>query len=273
MYHSNKHKYNSIQLYISNQVAGAEQRKNRGINKNNKNSTKMTDNKIKEIYQELIQGQEQICQGHEHQIDINEIKSQMFNVILVLVGARGGMLYEIYQSYPILIEINEKIIELIKNILMTHNLDNIEIDNIFRPHYLIYDNKYKDQALLLEAQDDVKVLGKLLDYTCPGDNLDKMNDRITQLIYAYDYPFFTQMCTMENYQRNEKKFKSQLKKYQKIGKLLDVDVRMTFRKFTGARTLVSKIHKNGAQGIIEYKDELINILTQGSDEKSVICRV
>ena len=129
---------------------------------------------------------------------------------------------------------------------------------------MIYDNKHRDLAVL--AQDDDKFLGQLLDYVCPGENQDQLNDRMSQTLYANESPFITQMCSIESYGSKQDEFNEQLKKYQDIGKILNVKVTMGFRKVTGSLTLISEIHENGTQGIIKYKDELINIMRQCSED-------
>ncbi len=238
--------------------------KTKNENKKKDRNINLTDNKIKEIYRQLIDGINKICQSNMDEIDFEIIKSQMFNVILVLSGTRSGMLYEMFQSNTLLLKINKIIIKLIKKIIKKHYLNNIQIENIYGPHYVIYDNKYKDLVLL--AHNDDKQLGILLDFICPGDNQDQINDRMVQDLYANECSFITQICSVHNYESNKDKFNEQFKKYQRIGNLLSLCIKMRFRIVTGAKTLITEIHKHGTKAIIKYMDELINIMRQGPEE-------
>ncbi len=170
-----------------------------------------------------------------------------------------------YQSNTLLFNINDKIIHLIKKIVKKYNFNNIMFEKIYGPHFLIYDNKYKDLAVLSEGNE--KALGKLLDFICPGEHSDKFNDRMLIKIYAYDFPFLSQMCSIVGYEANKNKLNDQLKKYQKIGNILDVSIKINVEKMIGANTFILQIFNIGALGIIKYKDDLINILTQGSENE------
>ena len=115
----------------------------------------------------------------------NEFKSEMFNVMTVLSGIRPGMLYENYNDDPKHENQINAVIDNVRKIIKDHKLD-VEIKKVFNQHYLIYLKKYKDLAE--RAENDSVELGKILDFACPGEHNDKINDSVVQRIYAYDYP-------------------------------------------------------------------------------------
>ena len=65
---------------------------------------------------------------------------------------------------------------------------------------------------------------------CPNEHTDRANDRVVQNIYADNFSFITQLCSVKGYETKKKIFDIQLKKYQKLGKILNVDIKMDFNE-------------------------------------------
>lgn len=228
----------------------------------------MDDLQIKSIYQLLITETEKITESHNcHSI----LKEQIFNLMLVLSGTRSGMLFEIYQSDTELLKIvKEEIIQMIKKIISFHQFNHVKVEKCYGSHYLIYCDKY--QEIANQVENDEVLMGMILEFVCPGGHQNCMDDRMVQTIYVQGEEFIVQLCHWKDYESNYVKFDDQLKKYQRVGELLNLSVRADYRKDTGIHKLMLIVLDQNkdcfVQGIIEHKDTFINHLRQDSEDWS-----
>ncbi len=238
----------------------------------------MDDNKLKIVYKELTDNFYKIYDD----VNVDKLqKGEIFNIMSVLGGYRSGMLLEHTNTFSLKYKnLNKSLLESIKKIIQKYKLNiNIKkliktrnLDGTKNKHYrghIIYDKS--NESLAKIAGNDTIALGKLLDFSC--EMADPMNDSLVQSIYAYDYPFFNQNCSKEGILEKQKNFKDDLKKFQKMGKILNVEVNMTVKNMVGYNTLLISLNKKGISGLLKYKNEIINELNfAGSwdDFKNVI---
>jgi hypothetical protein len=187
------------------------------------------------------------------------IKSELFYVMLILSGYKNAMLVELYGHFYE--NKGEILIKNVKKIIKKYKLNNIKIKAWKKMNcYFIYNAKYTDQVTSIIDENDTLSLGKLLEFTCPDENLNKLDDRISQHIYANGYPFFIQLCSEKTQKKSKNIFDQQLAKYKKLGKLLDISITMDFRKSIGINNLLTQLNKPGIDGISSNKHEFINII-------------
>jgi hypothetical protein len=230
----------------------------------------MDDLQIESIYQLLITETDRITESHNCR---GILREQIFNLILVLNETRSGMLFEVYESDSERLKIiKEEIVQMIKKIIRSNlpeqrPLNHIKIKKCYGSHYLIYCDKY--QEIVNQVEDDDVLMGKILDFVCPGGHQNQMDDRMVQTIYVQEEDFIVQVCPWKDYELNHAKFDDQLKRYQKVGESLNLSVRADYRKDTGIHKLMLMVLDNDfVRGIIEHKDIFINHLRQDSEDWS-----
>jgi hypothetical protein len=198
-----------------------------------------TNSKLKTIYKELINNV--LNDGNiTDTIRDNYIKSEIFNIMLVISGYRKAMIISNHNS--------ELLLKHVKNLIKKYNINNINIKlgikeyydsessyqyhcNSIRKIILIYNKKYKHLANM--AMDryrnvDDRKLGELLEFSCINDNNSKDKKIIVQSISADGIEFYTQVCTVSNYYKNKKPMYTQFNRYKRLSKILDVNLNMTF---------------------------------------------
>jgi hypothetical protein len=199
---------------------------------------------------------------------IDSIRAEIFNIMLVISGYRKGMLVECCKRHSLIghtINILKKYNIKSTGYIQHHKDTDIDIigsneDN--RSIGVIFNNrnrKLAEKAISEKSILSSYSIGQLLEFCCSDDH-HKYDRAICQHIYADGYEFYTQVCTMSNYQKNENTMKYQLKRYQKLGKILNIDITMKFIKFPSPIQILNDIKINGIKGVFRNKSYILCLL-------------
>lgn len=222
-----------------------------------KKETKDNISLINNLHDHLINGILKIYQETKNP-NINEMKADVFSLLLCLIGFRDGMLYESYYKDI------DMIIDFVKETVKIYKLKNIMIkkskDNLY---YLIFDKKLKNLAKDAMDNYNSRAMGQLLGFTCSLESIDRIEDYLAQYYYIDGVEFYAQLCSYEDYETNKNKIAKQFNEFKKIGSIISKNVTMKVKKIIGARTLIKGVVGSSSnKTLIKYRDHYIDILRQ-----------
>ena len=212
----------------------------------------LDNNEIKNMHQDLIKETKKIYEKYGpidyYQNNISMIKSQLFSLSLVLFHYKKVVYYgnTVNDMQPY-----KHIMTFIKKLIKKYKL-NVEITRFCSSYeyFVVHDKKYTNIT-------DRTVFSNHTKFVDLFSDLDVLDDRIVQIIYAYGYQFYTQICLADKFEQNKNKFDTQLQKYQQFGNILGIELNQEFKKLIGVKTLLKCIVTNGVDEIRRHKDELI----------------
>jgi len=217
---------------------------------------------IKKLYEHLINGILNIYHKTMN-TNINGMKADVFSLMLCLVGSRDGMLYESYYKDI------DQIMDFVKETVKIYKLKNIMIkkskNNLY---YLIFDKKYK--KLAKDAMDNYNenALGKLLGFTCSLDSIDRIEDYVAQRYYVDESEFYTQLCSVKDYEINKNKIIEQYNEFKRIGSIVSKNVTMENQTILGTRTLIEGVVGSDNKKLLKHREEYIDILRQLAESEN-----